>query len=180
MKACSKCKINKEDLEFWIRNDRKSGLSSECRSCAGERRRNKDKSNQNETRKKWYLRNAEKIKKINIEYARKNKDKVNSNHRKWYEENFEIVKEQRENQRVRIREWAKKYTKQDHIREKLKANRLLNYNVSTGKIIRPLTCSLCGNERKLEGHHHDYNKPLDVIWVCRKCHVMIHRNLNKE
>lgn len=34
-------------------------------------------------------------------------------------------------------------------------------------------CIVCGNE-KVDGHHYDYKKPLDVIWLCRVHHNDIH------
>lgn len=34
-------------------------------------------------------------------------------------------------------------------------------------------CVIC-NDPKTEGHHHDYAKPLDVWWLCRKHHVAVH------
>lgn len=30
-------------------------------------------------------------------------------------------------------------------------------------------CRFCGNP-KTQAHHEDYSKPLDVVWVCFKCH----------
>lgn len=37
-------------------------------------------------------------------------------------------------------------------------------------------CTLCGSIEDLHFHHKDYSKPLDVICVCRKCHINIHKN----
>ena len=50
----------------------------------------------------------------------------------------------------------------------------LNNAIQDGRAIRPETCSRCGQKARIEGHHHDYSKPLDVIWLCRRCHVEEH------
>ena len=55
----------------------------------------------------------------------------------------------------------------------------VKYALKTGKLKRPDTCSMCSERKKIEGHHYDYNKPLDVTWVCRQCHATIHRELDK-
>lgn len=42
-----------------------------------------------------------------------------------------------------------------------------------GVLIKPTTCSGCGCpdiEHRIEAHHYDYSKPLDVIWLCTPCH----------
>ena len=36
------------------------------------------------------------------------------------------------------------------------------------------SCSKCGNP-KGEAHHEDYNKPLEVKWLCRSCHIYAER-----
>lgn len=43
-----------------------------------------------------------------------------------------------------------------------------------GRMRRPVTCSKCGVECKPHGHHEDYGKPFDVMWVCRNCHTNMH------
>lgn len=41
-------------------------------------------------------------------------------------------------------------------------------------------CSFCGNP-KSQAHHHDYSKPLDVTWVCFKCHrIAFHGQIVSE
>ena len=50
----------------------------------------------------------------------------------------------------------------------------INNMIQRGEIIRPEICSMCGQRGLINAHHHDYNKPLDVIWVCWECHNKIH------
>ena len=59
-------------------------------------------------------------------------------------------------------------------REKYKAHGTLNNGVRDGKITRPNSCSDCGVTCVPHGHHEDYSKPLDVVWVCDPCHKKRH------
>lgn len=96
----------------------------------------------------------------------KYKEKQAIYHAKWYEKNgIKLDKEQKE----KLKKW-----RQDNP-EKVKASNILNKAVETRKIKRPLSCSNCGKTNtKIIGHHHDYNKPLDIIWLCSSCHRLIH------
>ena len=52
------------------------------------------------------------------------------------------------------------------------AQRLLDYYIRTGKIKRAEKCEECGaTNKKIEGAHYDYTKPLKVRWLCRSCHI---------
>lgn len=61
--------------------------------------------------------------------------------------------------------------------EKSKARGYVAYSLKKGLIVKPSSCSYCGNKNsRIEGHHHDYSKPLEVIWLCTKCHKSLHTN----
>lgn len=42
-----------------------------------------------------------------------------------------------------------------------------------GKLI-PRPCEKCGAEQ-VQKHHHDYSKPLEVVWLCQPCHLAAHK-----
>lgn len=54
------------------------------------------------------------------------------------------------------------------------------YNaVKRGTLVRPAICSRCPETHRIEGHHDDYGKPLDVMWLCTACHRARHRELRE-
>jgi hypothetical protein len=54
----------------------------------------------------------------------------------------------------------------------------LHMAVKRGEVIKPDSCQQCGKvTASIQGHHHDYAKPLDVKWLCTKCHSAIHRKV---
>lgn len=55
-----------------------------------------------------------------------------------------------------------------------KAHTAVGNAVRDGKL-KKLPCEFCGDE-KVHAHHKDYSKPLDVIWLCAKCHNRLHAN----
>lgn len=62
---------------------------------------------------------------------------------------------------------------------KSEAHRLVQAALSHKEIIKPDNCSACSKEatgHKLHAHHDDYNKPLDIIWLCNKCHLGRHKD----
>lgn len=61
--------------------------------------------------------------------------------------------------------------------EKYKAREIFKSAVRSGKITR-LPCGVCG-DFKVQGHHDDYSKPLEVRWLCNKHHRDHHRRITQ-
>jgi len=59
--------------------------------------------------------------------------------------------------------------------EKYKANSSVGNAVRDRRLFKPDIYSMCGMKpTRLHGHHEDYSKPLEVIWVCSICHKKLH------
>lgn len=50
--------------------------------------------------------------------------------------------------------------------------------IRNGILVR-LPCIRCGETKSL-AHHEDYDKPLDVMWLCQPCHKQRHKELREE
>lgn len=52
------------------------------------------------------------------------------------------------------------------------------YAVRRGLLTRG-SCVICGTFSEIQGHHNDYSKPLDVVWLCSEHHIWFHKVINK-
>lgn len=84
--------------------------------------------------------------------------------------NTKRVKEYRATPNGRNKIFGAVYRSIEKLSYKQEARIYLNSCLRKGLIKKPKKCSICGLNKKIEGHHTDYSKPLDVVWVCRSCH----------
>jgi predicted DNA-binding protein YlxM (UPF0122 family) len=64
-----------------------------------------------------------------------------------------------------------------------RAQNLIEEAIKIGAIKKPAVCQECGSPGQqfkngrspIQGHHLDYNKPLEVMWLCQKCHHQWHK-----
>lgn len=69
------------------------------------------------------------------------------------------------------------YASIERLRYKQDARQSLNKAIKRGEILKPSTCSQCLKKCSPHGHHTDYTKPLEVVWLCRQCHADEHRKI---
>jgi hypothetical protein len=68
--------------------------------------------------------------------------------------------------------------------KKIKARSAVKHAISKNEIQKE-PCAVCGNH-KVQGHHEDYDKPLDITWLCirhhndRHVHLTDCANLNQK
>jgi hypothetical protein len=74
----------------------------------------------------------------------------------------------RKSNKAVLERWTAKFP------ERKKAANAVSNALRDGRL-RKMPCLFCESE-KVEGHHKDYSKPLDVIWLCPKCHRRLHAN----
>lgn len=193
MKECRCCKIKKLREEFYKRLSNLDGLYSYCKTCTLEKSKNrteeqkhaqreknkkyreKNRKYLNEKSKEYYHKNRDLVLKKSEKYREKNKQKISirqalarvldtDRFQKNRERHFGWAKNNREKLNEYQREWYQKN------KEKRRAHVILSRAIKSGKIVRPMSCSECKKKCKPDGHHIDYSKPLDVIWICRTCH----------
>lgn len=146
IKHCNTCKKEKIHSEFHIRAASPDGLSAKCKSCASEY----DKTRANLPHRvaaRAAYRNTENGK-ISVSKAKKKYDSS--------EKKLACI------QRHRAKH-PKKY----------KARQAVGNAIRDGVLVRG-DCEVCGDQ-KTHGHHDDYNKPLDVRWLCTTHHAAWHK-----
>lgn len=108
-----------------------------------------------EYRRRWRAKNIEKVRAYQKKYDNTHKEKAKSYYEKNKEDFFRRAKKSR-----------------DKYPEEKKARAAILRATKRGEIKKG-HCEICDNE-KVDAHHDDYNKPLDVRWLCREHHMQWH------
>ncbi len=151
--TCKTCTKEKDNSNFYSTN------KSTCKDCLKDRKKAWEKANPDKAR---IHKRTQKAKQWRNPDVRKRRQEY---YRQWYRENGRSMSEAG---LISIKKWAKNNP------EKTSAHQRVRYAVKTGKIIKPTTCSLCCEDRRVMAHHRDYSKPLAVDWLCHSCHKRVH------
>lgn len=117
-------------------------------------------------KKNWELNNIEKRKKINNKYSNSLKNKKRIIETNYYKNYYLKNKE-------KLLLNLKKY--ENNNREKKKAHNIIHNDKITNPQKYKNYCEVCGELKNINQHHEDYNKPYEVIALCKICHIKIHK-----
>lgn len=132
--------------------------------------------------KKRRLENLELYRKRDKERYRKNphrNDKYAKSKSEQKKRRLENDSEYHEKRYARLREKILAYQKKIYLAapEKFKARKKINKAIATKKMKRPSKCEICLKQCKPDAHHDDYSKPLEVRWLCKRCHFKHHKQM---
>ncbi len=145
-KICRTCKKEKPLLEYYSHKEMLDGHLNICKEC---------------TKKRVTKHRDDNIVRIR-EYDRMRRSPKN------------MTEEQKRNRYKRNNEWRKRSKVKRH------AHSILSHAIKIGRVVKKNYCEHCLKNKsdiqgRLNGHHDDYYKPLEVVWLCSACHSKLHR-----
>lgn len=194
MRQCYKCKETKELTEFHNDRTQVGGKSYDCKKCKSEIRKQKRKEDPEKYReqcRKSAIKNYDTIKVSQKKHRLKNRETILKRRREQREPRKRELnakeslrrKAQRKNDPIFLENERRKQREYYHKnREKLLpkhyAHKLVLYAIKLGMMQKQKECQKCRNNIRVEAHHEDYAKPLEVQWLCKVCHVARHKELD--
>jgi len=181
-KKCCKCGEVKPVAEFYKAAGKVDGYATVCRDCARfKATEHRNKIAQREFRdiqaigKKrcWMCKRNLPLSGFN--YSRQNLDGLTTYCREcgkeYKRENYE---QQYGEYYERTCQYRREYP------ERYRAYRKVHEAINRGDLVRPEVCSKCGASGTIVGHHDDYDRPLEVVWLCLQCDRQLHADLKRK
>lgn len=143
-KRCFKCGALLPLSCFHKDNSRRDGYCNKCKNCKN---------------------------RYNDKYRRDNEDKIKEYRERYKSCGYYDEYRKTEQGRDSFNKAGKKWRFNN--KKKYRAGWLVKYAIKCGKLIRK-PCEVCGRSDRVHAHHCDYDKPLDVMWLCHLCHRAWH------
>jgi len=151
MKVCRDCQIEKSFDEFYKHPKMFDGHLNKCIACVKSR--------------------VTKHRQANIDAIREYDKKRSKNpHRVQAKKDYA----QTEQGKLAKKKATQTYKAKHPMR--YAAHIIVNNAIRDKKLIAEKNCSVCSSTINIEGHHDDYTKPMDVRWLCEKCHKEWYKN----
>lgn len=170
-KKCFKCGEVKPLSDFYKHPQMADGHVNKCKEC------NKKDVHKNRADNLEYVQ----------EYDRNRRKKCNVTAERWEEhlaqgrkenctqEEWEVILASRRKYAnanpEKLAEIRRRYREDNP--KKYRAHSQVGVAIKSGRL-KVGVCEVCGSD-KVHGHHYDYDKPLDVMWLCAEHHSTWHR-----
>ena len=152
MKPCKTCNIEKPLSSFYVHKAMSDGYLNICKNCTKVR--------------------VAKHRELNISHIKEyDKKRALTPKRVEARKQYSKTEAGKNSHAKSIKKYREKHT------DRYFAYIVFANAVKDGKVIKT-PCFICGDINS-EGHHPDYSRPLDVVWLCKKHHVEAHK-LTKE
>jgi len=168
-KRCGRCKRIKLIDEFGRNRARPDGLNDRCKVCHREATREfraRHRKRLAALRREKYARNAYAMRMKKLKYRHENPEMMRLIAKRYRLKNARKLKARR----------RKYYAENPH---KVRAHILVRQALTYGDLKRE-ECEICkflglpSDRRKTVAHHEDYDRPLDVRWLCHAHHRQLH------
>jgi hypothetical protein len=149
-KRCITCLISKPLSEFYSHREMKDGTLNQCKVC---------------------------LRRLRTEFRNRNIERIREADRKRHllPKHQAAVKRYQSTERGRKIATKAKADWAERNKNRRKAQWTLSNAIRDKRIFKKDLCERCGSGGKLEAHHPDYSKPLEVLWVHDLCHKAIHK-----
>ena len=150
-KQCFKCLQEKPLSEFYTHKRMADGHLNKCKQCA--------------------KLDVNKHRADNLSAARAyDRSRGNEPHRVEARAEYSKTDAYKKSHAASIKRWAGSHP------DRRSASTATGNAIRDGRMIPWPVCSIpeCSNE-KPQGHHPDYSRPLDVVWLCTKHHAEAHK-----
>lgn len=177
MKTCKKCKVEKPFSEFYKHKGMADGYLLSCKACEIKR------SALQGDRSKYYKQyDAQRTKSLQVRICRLcgkefRADTRETNRGKAIFCSLTCANRQRatfHHNEFSVLGYKERMEKDVVFSAQKKAHRMVKKAIEIGSILKK-PCEKCGSSHKVNAHHDDYRKPLDVRWLCPKHHRQWHK-----
>ena len=145
MKTCKHCGADKPLTEFYAQSTTRDRRMNICKTC-----------HKNKMRGRYNLPHVKEYERARARTA-KRKELGKRVQREWHRKHPEATRRHRA----------------EHP-EIYRARTAVGNAVRDGRLVRR-SCAICDATENIHGHHNDYSSPLDVIWLCARCHYRLHK-----
>ena len=151
MKTCKQCNIEKDLNNFYVHKEMLDGYLNKCKECVKKR--------------------IAKHRELNIDYINDyDKKRAMLPHRVKARKEYLKTENGKEAKAKAIKNYKNKFPMV------YAAHIIFSNAIRDKRVKQEFFCSKCGSDNQIQGHHDDYTKPLDVRWLCVKCHSKWHKN----